>query len=228
MQGWCSSCGLDVSGCVCGWWRPSRTLTTNLKILWLPRGFEDPCIVFHYGTYILRHFKTYQFSHWYSHPKNVSNWKITHTVLFSFLVTSCCPWNFLETCYLKSITAVSQCTIRTPLFLWKKIFFLSFHDLGSCKSLEGDRWVVRGTSALHLNEPTWIIDGSNELIVDFLFALVLFLDSTQPQPFKNKKQIFFPIATPNQTQAIITAAFICCFIQMQGWCSSWIIHQNIV
>ena len=49
----------------------------------------------------------------------------------------------------------------------------------------------RGTSALHLNESTWIIDGSNELIVDFLFALVLFLDSTQPRPFKNPKQIFF-------------------------------------
>ena len=49
----------------------------------------------------------------------------------------------------------------------------------------------RGTSALHLNEETWIIDGSNELIVDFLFALVLFLDSTQPWPFKNPKQIFF-------------------------------------
>ena len=49
----------------------------------------------------------------------------------------------------------------------------------------------RGTSALHLNEATWIIDGSNELIVDFLFALVLFLDSTQPWPFKNPKQIFF-------------------------------------
>ena len=45
--------------------------------------------------------------------------------------------------------------------------------------------------ALHLNEATWIIDGSNELIVDFLFALVLFLDSTQPRPFKNPKQIFF-------------------------------------
>ena len=42
-----------------------------------------------------------------------------------------------------------------------------------------------------MNESTWIIDGSNELIVDFLFALVLFLDSTQPRPFKNPKQIFF-------------------------------------
>ena len=49
----------------------------------------------------------------------------------------------------------------------------------------------RGTPALHLNEATWIIDGSNELIVDFLFALVLFLDSTQPCPLKNPKQIFF-------------------------------------
>ena len=45
----------------------------------------------------------------------------------------------------------------------------------------------RGTSALHLNEPTWIIDGFNELIVDFLFALVLFLDSTQPRPLKYPK-----------------------------------------
>ena len=36
----------------------------------------------------------------------------------------------------------------------------------------------RGTPALHLNESTWIIDGFNELIVDFLFALVIFLDST--------------------------------------------------
>merc|ERR1712015_324576 len=44
---------------------------------------------------------------------------------------------------------------------------------------------------LNLNEATWIIGGSNELIVDFLFALVLFLDSTQPRPFKNPKQIFF-------------------------------------
>ena len=48
---------------------------------------------------------------------------------------------------------------------------------------------ARGTSALHLNEATWINDGSNELIVDFLFALVLFLDSTQP--FKISKTIFF-------------------------------------
>ena len=40
----------------------------------------------------------------------------------------------------------------------------------------------RATSALHLNEQTWIIDGFNELIVDFLFALILFLDSTQPRP----------------------------------------------
>ena len=28
------------------------------------------------------------------------------------------------------------------IVLMKKIFFLSFYDLGSCKSLEGDRWVV--------------------------------------------------------------------------------------
>ena len=45
----------------------------------------------------------------------------------------------------------------------------------------------RGTSALHLNEPTWIINGFNELIVDFLFALVLFLDSKQPRPLKYPK-----------------------------------------
>ena len=45
----------------------------------------------------------------------------------------------------------------------------------------------RGTPALHLNEPTWIIDGFNELIVDFLFALVIFLDSTQPRPLKSSK-----------------------------------------
>ena len=45
----------------------------------------------------------------------------------------------------------------------------------------------RGTSALHLNEPTWIIDGFNELIVDFLFALVIFLDSSQLWPLKSSK-----------------------------------------
>ena len=55
----------------------------------------------------------------------------------------------------------------------------------------GSSGAQRGTSVLHLNEATWIIDGSNELIVDFLFELVLFLDSTQPWPFKNPKQIFF-------------------------------------
>ena len=49
----------------------------------------------------------------------------------------------------------------------------------------------RGTSALHLNEPTWIIDGFYELIVDFLFALVIFLDSSHPQPLKSAKQISF-------------------------------------
>ena len=35
----------------------------------------------------------------------------------------------------------------------------------------------------HSGEP--LIDGFNELIVDFLFELVLFLDSTQPLPIKN-------------------------------------------
>ena len=44
---------------------------------------------------------------------------------------------------------------------------------------------LRGTSFLHLNEATRIIDGSNDLIVDFLFALVLILDSTHPWPLKN-------------------------------------------
>jgi len=48
-------------------------------------------------------------------------------------------------------------------------------------------FLPRGTPALHLNEATWIIDGFNELIVDFLFALVLFLDSTQPKPLKYPK-----------------------------------------
>jgi len=40
-----------------------------------------------------------------------------------------------------------------------------------------------------LNEPTWIIDGFNELIVDLLFALVIFLDSTQPWSLKSSKYI---------------------------------------
>ena len=47
-------------------------------------------------------------------------------------------------------------------------------------------WTIRGTPALHLKEPTWIIDGMIELIVDFLFALVIFLDSK-----KFKINIFF-------------------------------------
>ena len=65
--------------------------------------------------------------------------------------------------------------------------------------------VQRGTSALHLNEATWIIDGSNELIVDFLFALVLFLYSTQLRPLKYPKYIHFfllkqtNVQIPNQT-----------------------------
>ena len=50
---------------------------------------------------------------------------------------------------------------------------------------------VRGTPALHLNEPNWIIDGFNELLVDFLLQLALFLDPTQPKPLKNPKQIHF-------------------------------------
>ena len=83
---------------------------------------------------------------------------------------------------------------------------------------------IIGTPALHWNEATWIIDGSNELLVDFLFALVLFLDSTQPRPFKNPKQVFFfvnPMAAPNEAQARNAAAAICLFIRMQGWCSSF-------
>ena len=57
--------------------------------------------------------------------------------------------------------------------------------------LSTDGQQLRGTPALHLNEPNWIIDGFNELIVDFLSQLGLFLDSTQPQPLKNPKQIHF-------------------------------------
>ena len=37
----------------------------------------------------------------------------------------------------------------------------------------------------------WTIDGFNELIVDFLSWLRLFLVSTQPQPLKNPKQVHF-------------------------------------
>ena len=49
---------------------------------------------------------------------------------------------------------------------------------------------LRGAPAVHLNEPTWIIDGFNEF-TDFLFALVIFLGSTQPWPFKSWKWINF-------------------------------------
>ena len=66
---------------------------------------------------------------------------------------------------------------------------------------ELDTWKVpdfiRGTPALHLNEPTWIIDRFNELIVDFLFALVIFLDSTQPQPLKVENESIFWIKQTN-------------------------------
>ena len=95
---------------------------------------------------------------------------------------------------------------------------------------------LRGTPALHLNEPTWIIDGFYELIVDFLFALVLFLDSTHPQPLKGPKHPFClgqtnefqenTITIPNQSQASITAASTCMLIQMQGWCSSLKLHST--
>ena len=37
--------------------------------------------------------------------------------------------------------------------------------------LSTDGQQLRGTPALHLNEPNWIIDGLNELIVDFLSQL---------------------------------------------------------
>ena len=82
----------------------------------------------------------------------------------------------------------------------------------------GSWWLSeRGTPALHLNEPTWIIDGFNGLIVDFLSALVLFLDSSQPQPLKCPKQIIFflhqtnkcminTMTMSNQAQASTTAA----------------------
>ena len=44
-------------------------------------------------------------------------------------------------------------------------------------SLGSDHFTLkRGTQALHLNEPNWIFDGSNELIVDFLSQLALFLE----------------------------------------------------
>ena len=69
-----------------------------------------------------------------------------------------------------------------------------------------------GTPALHLDEPNWIIDGFNELILDFLSEIALFLDSTQPHPLNSPKWIHFfwikikknPVNTivrPNQAQA---------------------------
>ena len=85
-----------------------------------------------------------------------------------------------------------------------------------------ERSFSRGTSALHLNESTWIIDGFNELVVDFLFALVLFLDSTLFFLDQTNEFHVNPIATQNQTQASITAASTCRLIQMQGWCSSYV------
>ena len=51
--------------------------------------------------------------------------------------------------------------------------------------MAGVQIIRRGTSALHLNGPTWIIDGFIELKLDFLFALVIFLDSSQPWPLKS-------------------------------------------
>ena len=48
----------------------------------------------------------------------------------------------------------------------------------------------RGTSALHFNEPTWIIDGFNELIVDFLFAYFWIQHSVGPSKVQNKTFFF--------------------------------------
>ena len=45
----------------------------------------------------------------------------------------------------------------------------------------------RGTQVLPLNEKKRIIDGSNELIADFLPQMVLFLDYKQPRPCLNPK-----------------------------------------
>ena len=41
------------------------------------------------------------------------------------------------------------------------------------------------------NPASWIIDWFNELIVDFLSQLGLFLDSTQPQPLKIQNRNIF-------------------------------------
>ena len=73
----------------------------------------------------------------------------------------------------------------------KCLYWENFSSNLTLEFMISSEYMERGTSALYLNESIWIIDGSNELIVDFLFALVLFLDSTQPWPFKNPKQIFF-------------------------------------
>ena len=86
----------------------------------------------------------------------------------------------------------------------------------------------RGTSALHLNEPNWIIDGFNELIVDFLFALVIFLDSTQARPLKSSKYIFFyqsnkyHVNTIAASQQLLPAGLFKCKagVPLYGW-SSW-------
>ena len=61
-------------------------------------------------------------------------------------------------------------------------------------------WEESGTPALHLDEQNWIIDGFNELIVDLLLQVGLFLDSTQPQPLKNPKQIHFYLDQTNKHQ----------------------------
>ena len=86
----------------------------------------------------------------------------------------------------------------------------------------------RGTSSLHLNKPTWINDGLNEVEVDFLCALVLFWILRNLSPSKIQNGYFFlkqtnecqvkTIAKPNQ--ASTTTASTCRLIQMQGWCSS--------
>ena len=86
------------------------------------------------------------------------------------------------------LTCVAACP--NPLSMCHVLLRPGTQGTGRLPPPPTPRIFTRGSSALHLNEATWIINGSNELTVDFLFALVLFLDSTQPRPFKNPKQIF--------------------------------------
>ena len=55
---------------------------------------------------------------------------------------------------------------------------------------------TRGTSAL-LNEATWIIDGSNELIMDFFALVLFFFFFTASALQKSKTNIFFWIKQTN-------------------------------